>query len=507
MLGTDRRLDAGRPLDPPGASARGPPWPDWLGVLTARDRLPPRDRPRRASPAPGRRRTARRAGDPSCSTPAGWPGSSAYAALPGPSRWRPRGRPRSPGRRGARPAGRPGAPPALSPRCCGRGSRRAAARRPPCRQPGEHWAPTAPRRPAVARATLSRRRPLPCLRQPRRGCSRRPPGESSTSARRVLATGIGLLLDGHDDPRRPRDATREPARVLLHVGTPKTGTSHLQDVLFRNRGRSREHGMLYPADRFDAHFLAALDLMQLRWGGLEDEAVGAWDRLADGGPRVPGHQRSSATRSSPPPRGPQATAPWSRSATAPAPRSTSSLSVRDLVRQIPAEWQENVKHRRELGYGEFLSSSATPRGRGASPRGSGARRRSPTSSTAGAGDLPPERVHLVTVPPPGGPPDLLWQRFSLRLRARRPRPRPRRRARQPLARRPGDRAAAADQPRGQPVVDPAVYRPLVRELLAHQTLSQRLDLAAAHAAAATYPLGRRPLRAPGSRSSSAAATT
>ena len=24
-------------------------------------------------------------------------------------------------------------------------------------------------------------------------------------------------------------------RVLLHVGTPKTGTSYLQDVLFRNR--------------------------------------------------------------------------------------------------------------------------------------------------------------------------------------------------------------------------------------------------------------------------------
>ncbi len=43
--------------------------------------------------------------------------------------------------------------------------------------------------------------------------------------------------------------------------------------------------MLYPADRFDAHFLAALDLMQLPWGGLENEAVGAWDALADAGAR------------------------------------------------------------------------------------------------------------------------------------------------------------------------------------------------------------------------------
>ena len=45
-------------------------------------------------------------------------------------------------------------------------------------------------------------------------------------------------------------------RVLIHVGTPKTGTSHLQDVLFRNRDRLAEQGVLYPADRFDAHFLA-----------------------------------------------------------------------------------------------------------------------------------------------------------------------------------------------------------------------------------------------------------
>ena len=32
-------------------------------------------------------------------------------------------------------------------------------------------------------------------------------------------------------------------RVLLHVGTPKTGTSHLQDVLFRNRERLLEAGV------------------------------------------------------------------------------------------------------------------------------------------------------------------------------------------------------------------------------------------------------------------------
>ena len=70
-------------------------------------------------------------------------------------------------------------------------------------------------------------------------------------------------------------------KVHLHVGTPKTGTSYLQHVLYHNRRLLHRNGIDYPADRFDAHFLAALDLMRLPWGGLEAEAVGAWDRLAE----------------------------------------------------------------------------------------------------------------------------------------------------------------------------------------------------------------------------------
>ena len=61
------------------------------------------------------------------------------------------------------------------------------------------------------------------------------------------------------------------------------------------------------------------------------------------------------------------------------------LSARDLVRQIPAEWQENVKHRRTMTYADFLDEPPRPepqhRGRRS---GSGASRRCPTCSTAGA---------------------------------------------------------------------------------------------------------------------------
>lgn len=133
-------------------------------------------------------------------------------------------------------------------------------------------------------------------------------------------------------------------RVLLHVGTPKTGTSYLQDVLFRNQGRLRDRGVLYPADRFDAHFLAALDLMRLSWGGLEADALGCWDALAaqvraHRGTTIISHEilaRATATQAA------HALASFDGPDEHGREREPAEvhllLSARDLVRQVPAEW-------------------------------------------------------------------------------------------------------------------------------------------------------------------------
>src|SRR3954468_18051532 len=157
----------------------------------------------------------------------------------------------------------------------------------------------------------------------------------------------------------PASQPSGPRRVLVHVGAPKTGTSFVQDVLWLNRESLAEQGILYPAHRFDAHFLAALDLMELHWGGLERQAVGAWDRLADQvrawrGTAIVSHEIL-------------ATASRTQVARALASLSTGDteihvvLSARDLVRQIPAEWQENVKHRRMTPYAEFIDDLQDPR--------------------------------------------------------------------------------------------------------------------------------------------------
>ncbi len=261
-------------------------------------------------------------------------------------------------------------------------------------------------------------------------------------------------------------------RVLLHVGTPKTGTSHLQDVLNRNKSTLGSAGIRYPADRFDAHFLAALDLMRLPWGGLEAEAVGRWDRLATevrrhSGTSILSHEILAAASRTQADRALESLGHGSGTEV------HLVLSVRDLVRQIPAEWQENVKHRARLGYGAFLDRIRDP------DRGSRIAswfwsvQELPDILDRWGHSLPPERIHLVTVPPPGGPPELLWERFSatfgldgldLDLEAERANPSlgvPE----TTLVRR-INRAVNHELP-------PAEYRPLVRELLAHQSLSLR----------------------------------
>ncbi|WP_127479350.1 hypothetical protein [Nocardioides pantholopis] len=261
-------------------------------------------------------------------------------------------------------------------------------------------------------------------------------------------------------------------RVLIHVGTPKTGTSYLQDVLYRNRERLAEAGILYPAERFDAHFLAALDLMRLPWGGLETEAVGAWERLAAEVREHPGTAILSH----------EILATASRAQVGRALASLGHgagteihlvLSVRDLTRQVPAEWQENIKHRRVLSYASFLEELRDPAREGAIASWFWGVQEIPDILDRWGSALPPERVHVVTVPPPGGAPDLLWKRFSqvlgldgLDLDLTPERSNPSLGVPETALLRRINLAANA-------VVAPADYRPLVRELLAHRTLSRR----------------------------------
>ena len=258
--------------------------------------------------------------------------------------------------------------------------------------------------------------------------------------------------------------------ILLHVGAPKTGTSFVQDILFTHRDVLRERGVLYPAERHDAHFLAALDLMELPWGGLEREASGRWDRLAAEARQWPGtviisHEilgRASRLQA----------ARALESLGAPDREVHVVFSARDLVRQIPAEWQENVKHRRTRRYDDFLDRLQDPARSAEIAQWFWGVQEVPDVLDRWASTIPRERVHLVTVPPPGASSTLLWERFAGLFGI------------DPAEFTPTERANASLGPaestmvrrlntRLNNVLDGYGYRRFVREIVVHQHLSRR----------------------------------
>jgi hypothetical protein len=91
------------------------------------------------------------------------------------------------------------------------------------------------------------------------------------------------------------------------------------------------------------------------------------------------------------------------------------LTARDLARQIPAEWQELIKHRSRKAFKAFMIEIA--QGSRTSPTLWFWRVQSvPDILTRWSNGLSPDRVHVVTVPPKTGPPGELWKRFCNAVR-------------------------------------------------------------------------------------------
>ena len=265
-------------------------------------------------------------------------------------------------------------------------------------------------------------------------------------------------------------------KVLVHVGAPKTGTSFVQDLLFQNQEQLAEIGVLYPADRFDAHFLAALDLMELPWGGLEHQAVGEWERLAAQvrsweGTVIISHEILATASTQHVRRAMESFGPGTEVHVV--------VSVRDLVRQIPAEWQENVKHRRTVGYREFLDRIMDPNAKGPVATWFWGVQDIPEILSRWSAELPAEQVHVVTVPKPGAPRDLLWQRFAsvFGLDPSAFDTSTVQRANPSLGVAESAFVRRLNEQVNNGVLPNENYRDLVRELLAHQTLSRREDSA------------------------------
>ncbi|TQM67224.1 hypothetical protein FHX41_0829 [Actinomadura hallensis] len=208
----------------------------------------------------------------------------------------------------------------------------------------------------------------------------------------------------------PADSGAPPA-VYLHIGAPKSGTTFLQGLLWSNAAALSEAGVLLPGGSFDAHVRATRDLRGLKPEPGEPGADwdGAWDRLADRikasthRVAVVSHEVMCAVDAEGAERAVRSLAPCEVHIV---------YSARDLAGLLPSEWQEYVKHRFHYGFEHWLREVVD------GPRDAGAAEwfwrvhDIPDVLGRWAPHVPPERVHVLTMPGPDAPRERLWERFA-----------------------------------------------------------------------------------------------
>ena len=271
--------------------------------------------------------------------------------------------------------------------------------------------------------------------------------------------------------------------VYLHIGAPKTGTTYLQDRLLLNRPLLADHDVHYPIGLHGSHFRPALDLIDMPWGGQREDVRGEWDGLVGrvrrhSGSVIISHEILAAAKP------------------AQIKRAMESLdgaevhlvySARDLARQIPAEWQEGVKHQRSKSFARFVTEvQEAPRERSKLWfwRAQGL----PDVLSRWTRGLAPEHVHLVTLPQSGAPRDTLWLRYSQAFGID-PAWAPEESASENVSIGTAETALLRKLNRRlrQAGLSSDDYRRLVREIMVHETLARREGMTRATLPPAAYP--------------------
>jgi len=191
--------------------------------------------------------------------------------------------------------------------------------------------------------------------------------------------------------------------AYLHIGPPKTGSTYLQNLLWLNRDRLLTQGICYPAHNPAQHFQAAGDLVDRGAIHISKATLaGRWQQLCSlirqhDGPVVVSHELFSA-----------ATPDNVRTVVADlADRELHILFTARSARALfESQYQEGIKNGRTWTVEKFIERLPTPKDGSELQVG----RSGKALQTWGAA-VPPERFHVITMPPPGSPRTLLFDRF------------------------------------------------------------------------------------------------
>jgi len=190
-------------------------------------------------------------------------------------------------------------------------------------------------------------------------------------------------------------------RLFMHVGTPKSGTTYLQDTLWSHKSDLASDGVLVPLKGPLWHWAAAMEMgehlhdLGTRTGALQRliSAINKWE----GDVIVSSEFFLNATRV-------KVSEFFSQ---LDCDEIHVIITARKLLLQVPSAWQQGVKNGNPVSYEEFLASAMEDREKKSFWRSHNteriARRWSP--------NLPPRNVHIVVAPSSGAAPDELWRRF------------------------------------------------------------------------------------------------
>lgn len=195
-------------------------------------------------------------------------------------------------------------------------------------------------------------------------------------------------------------------RVYLHVGAPKSGTTYLQRVLDQNRDRLAASGVLVVGERHLDRIHAAMQVRDdERLADLPQSARTAWDRLVrqirdwDGPAAVLSYELFCVASADQAARALADLASYDVHLV---------ITARDLGRSLVSAWQERLKFGLTTPLEKWVPKPEDVEGsewgwRTLDPAGIAER---------WGGTLPPDRVHVVTVPRPEAGPTELWRRFA-----------------------------------------------------------------------------------------------
>lgn len=205
--------------------------------------------------------------------------------------------------------------------------------------------------------------------------------------------------------------TSAPATVYLHIGLHKTGTTYLQNLLRVNREQIRQQQVEFtggPGEPVQA--LAVWDLQGRRPRGSDDGRIaGMWTGLVDhiNASGLPTALISEERLS-------LSTLKQAGKVVDSFPESEVHVIVtaRDLGRVAVSAWQETVKNDSTWTWQEFATAIKDPEMLARNPaRNFWLRQDLEKICELWESVVPAARLHVVTVPVSGSPPDLLQERF------------------------------------------------------------------------------------------------